>query len=74
MPDHNEKNLGGKDDVIPALSTGLEVDIDEREIIKAEEVISTETKYTELEFARLRRKIDFVIMPVIMLVYGLQYV
>lgn len=71
---YDEKNVGGESDAIPAFTTGLEVDVDEREIIKAEDVINTETKYTEDEFAKLRRKIDFVIMPVIMLVYGLQYV
>ena len=69
---YDEKNVGGESDAIPTI--GLEVDVDEREIIKAEDVINTETKYTEDEFAKLRRKIDFVIMPVIMLVYGLQYV
>lgn len=50
-----------------------EVDAYESDIIKAEHVIKAEHEYTEAQFRKLRWKIDLHIMPVMMLVYGLQY-
>ncbi|CAK9781993.1 hypothetical protein CC85DRAFT_288406 [Cutaneotrichosporon oleaginosum] len=38
-----------------------------------EEVIAAETEFTEAEYKRLRRKFDFVLIPLLMIAYGLQY-
>ncbi|WWC95248.1 hypothetical protein V866_002107 [Kwoniella sp. B9012] len=40
---------------------------------KAENVILAESEYTEEQYKKLRRKFDFILMPIMMLVYGLQF-
>jgi hypothetical protein len=43
------------------------------ELGDAENVIKAEHEFTEKQYSRLRWKIDLIIMPCLMLVYGLQY-
>jgi len=62
---YDEKIVG-----VPEVSTQI---IASDELGHAEDVIKAENEFTEKEYSKLRWKIDLIIMPVLMLVYGLQY-
>ncbi|OCF33744.1 hypothetical protein I316_04456 [Kwoniella heveanensis BCC8398] len=56
-----------------AVSVVPEIHKGDPDLDTAEEVIHAETEYTEEEYKKLRRKFDFTLLPVMMLVYGLQF-
>jgi hypothetical protein len=62
-----EKAQGLHTLVAPALEA------DEHELAEAEDVIKTEAQYSDKQMNRLRWKVDFIMMPIMMLTYGLQY-
>ena len=68
IPMDAEKNAG-QQHILPA----LEIEVAEEEILEAEDVIKAEASYTEQQFSRLRWKFDLILMPLLMLTYGLQY-
>lgn len=50
------------------------VDVLERgSLDEHEKVIYAEDQFTEKEYKRLRLKIDFIIMPIMMIIFGLNY-
>ncbi|KAL7425033.1 hypothetical protein Q5752_000721 [Cryptotrichosporon argae] len=58
----DEKAVGLDVDVVPA-----------DELVEAQEMIRAEHEFTEDEYKRLMRKVDFALMPLLMITYGLQY-
>jgi hypothetical protein len=48
-------------------------EVDEDELDKAEATLVSESEFTPKEYSRLRWKLDLVIMPILMIMYGLQY-
>ncbi|BEJ11159.1 hypothetical protein CspHIS471_0105810 [Cutaneotrichosporon sp. HIS471] len=48
-------------------------EVDENELEKAEDAIVAEHEFTPQEYKRVRWKIDLILMPVLMIIYGLQF-
>ncbi|GMK54676.1 hypothetical protein CspeluHIS016_0112620 [Cutaneotrichosporon spelunceum] len=48
-------------------------EVDEKELDDAEDTILAEQEFTPQEYKRVRWKIDLILMPVLMVIYGLQF-
>ncbi|CAK9786196.1 hypothetical protein CC85DRAFT_271311 [Cutaneotrichosporon oleaginosum] len=48
-------------------------EVDEKELDEAEDAIIAEQEFTPAEYSRVRWKIDLILMPVLMIIYGLQF-
>lgn len=62
----DEKNIGNVDTVD-------EKNLSNEGLLEAHDLINAENQYTEKQYTKLKRKIDFFLLPVMMLTYGLQY-
>ncbi|WVQ66637.1 uncharacterized protein L199_004822 [Kwoniella botswanensis] len=49
------------------------LDAEDPALAQAEDLVAAETQYTKAEYDRLKRKFEFILLPIMMLVYGLQY-
>ncbi|BEJ15965.1 hypothetical protein CspHIS471_0505700 [Cutaneotrichosporon sp. HIS471] len=48
-------------------------EVKDEDIVEGEDMIRAHDEFTEKEYNRVIRKVDFIIMPMLMLLYGLQY-
>lgn len=47
--------------------------VKDEEILEGEGIIRAHDEFTEAEYSKLMRKVDFILMPMLMVLYGLQY-
>ncbi len=53
--------------------TVAEHDVKDEEILEGEDIIRAHDEFTDKEYNKLMRKVDFILMPMLMILYGLQY-
>ncbi|WVQ72932.1 hypothetical protein IAR50_002494 [Cryptococcus sp. DSM 104548] len=69
-PDLEEKKGAYADDPVIAV---MDVEHDSNDLAVAEDVILAESQYTQDDYDKLKRKFDLILLPCMMLAYGLQY-